>query len=275
MLPLTPGISRLIPGFCALCFALAGTRAVAESALRLPYPDPAAFGVRSASTYDEAGRRVGDASIRLERLANEHVALGLRSGFDRGARIELYAELAPTQVAGTRMLRILRERSQSFDPEGKPLVILLIDHEQGEASCTPPDGEGGKPSVLSLPSPDRVVNVPLNLLFQPLGLGEVESVETQAFFCLGGARLMGFSARLAKEREATNPEGRQIREVRYGPDGKNVFSWLAKTFAPKISFWMDIDDTGAYIAHRMPLYSKGPVVYVIADGIEPGSIIAR
>jgi hypothetical protein len=173
------------------------------------------------------------------------------------------------------MLRILRERSQSFDPEGKPLVILSIDHEKGEASCTPPEGQKGKPSILSLPSPDRVVNVPLNLLFQPLGRGEVERIETQAFFCLGGARLMGFTGRLAVEREATNPDGRRIREIRYGPDGKNLFSWAAKAFAPKISFWMDLDAPGAYVAHRMPLYSKGPVVYVIADGIEPGRIIAH
>lgn len=274
MLLRPPHLWRLFSGLCALCLALSSGDAAAESALALPYPDPASFDPISASTYDEAGQRVGGASIRLELLENENVALRLRSGFDGGARIELDAELAPIQVDGTRMLRILRERSQSFDPDGKPLVILSIDHEKGEASCTPPEGEKGKPSVVALPSPDRVVNVPLNLLFQPLVLSEVDVIHTQAFFCLGGARLMGFTGKRAKERDTPNPDGRKIREVRYGPDGKNLFSWAAKAFAPQISFWMDIDAGGAYVAHRMPLYSRGPVVYVISDGIDPGRVIA-
>lgn len=268
-------LRRLLSPICALCLTLSGAQATAESALELPYPDPASFEPIPASTYDEMGKRVGGASVRLERLENEHVTLRLRSGFDGGARIELDAELAPTQVDGTRILRILRERSQSFDPDGKPLVILLIDHEKGEASCTPPEGEKGKRSVVALPSPDRVINVPLNLLFQPLSRGEVDRVETQAFFCLGGARLMGFTGKLAEEQDAQHLDGRRIREVAYGPDGQSVFSWAAKAFAPDISFWMDSNAAGAYIAHRMPLYSKGPVVYVISDAIEPGRIIVH
>jgi hypothetical protein len=275
-MPLRPLLSsRLLSGFLALLVALCEASAGAESALVLPYPDPASFEPISASTYDELGRRVGDASIRLAKLENGRVALRLRSGFEGGARIELDAELATVEVDGAPALRILRERSQSFDPDGKPLVILSIDHEKGKASCTPPEGERGKPSVVTLPSPDRVINVPLNLLFQPLGRGDVDRIQTQAFFCLGGARLMGFTGKLAELRESTSPDGRKIREIRYGPDGKSVFSWAAKAFAPKISFWLDTNANGAYLAHRMPLYSKGPVVYVITDGIDPGRIISR
>ncbi len=270
-----PRLAQWVAGLCVLCSLLAPTFASAESALELPYPHPAMFAPIAVSTYDDAGQRVGDASIQFEHLDNEHVALRLRSGFDGGARLELDAELEPTQVGEVRKLRVLRERSQAFDPDGKPLVILLIDHEKGEASCTPPTGEGGSPSAIDLPSPDRVVNVPLNLLFQRLGQGRTDVVETQAFFCLGGARLMGFTGELAREREGEQRDGRRIREVRYRPDGKSLFSWAAKAFAPKISFWMDIDDTSAYVAHRMPLYSKGPVVYVIADGIEPSWVITR
>ena len=261
--------------FLALYLALLASQAKAESALQLPYPDPASFGDFTAATYDDAGQRVGDASIQLKRLENGHVTLRLRSGFDKGARIELDSELEPIEAGETPNLRILRERSQSFDPKGKPLVILLIDHEKGEASCTPPEGVKGKASVLALPSPDRVVNVPLNLLFQPLALGEVDSVETQAFFCLGGARMLGFTGRLAKGQGTLDREGRRIREVRYGPDGKNFMSWAAKAFAPKISFWLDVNRRGIYVAHRMPLYSGGPVVYVILDGVEPSSVLAR
>jgi hypothetical protein len=263
--------------FFVLVPLLAATESVAASAFLLPYPNADSFGTFTAATYDDAGRRVGDASIRIEHLENGHVRLQLRSGFDGGARNELEAVLEPAASADAQGLRILRERSQSFDPDGKALVILTIDHEKGEARCTPPEAEGGEASVLTLPSPDRVVNVPLSLLFQPLGEGVVETVETQAFFCLGGARMMGFMGRLAEEDEpgGLDPDGRRIREVRYRPDGKSFFSWAAKALAPKISFWIDVNNRGAYVAHRMPLYSKGPVVYVILDGIEPSSVIKR
>jgi len=258
-----------------LAIALFATAASAESALQLPYPPPEAFGVTPASTYDEEGQRVGDARVQLERLANGHVAVHLRSGFDGGARIALDAELAPIDVDGRRMLRILHERSQSHDPDGKPLVVLEVDHVKGVASCTPPEGDAGDPSQLELPTPDRIVNVPLNLLFQPLANGDTDRVDTQAFFCLGGARVMGFNGKLASPRKNSETGNRKIREVRYGPDGKGLLSWAARPFAPKISFWMDAANNGAYVAHRMPLYSRGPVVYVIAEGIDPEAVITR
>ncbi len=255
--------------------ALLATAAAAESAVVLPYPPPEAFGLIPASTYDEDGKRVGDAVVEIKLLRNDHVAVRLRGGFEGGAGIALDAELAPTEVDGQRMLRILRERSQSHDPDGKPLVTLEIDHEKAEASCTPPEGERGKRSTLELPARDHVVNVPLNLLFKPLGLGKVDRVETQAFFCLGGARVMGFTGELAEAGDISSEDGRKIREVRYGPDGKGLLSWAAQPFAPKISFWMDAAADGAYLAHRMPLYSRGPVVYVIADGIDPKAVLER
>lgn len=261
--------------FLALCLVLASSQAAAESAFLLPYPSPESFGEFSGATFDDSGRRVGDASIHLERLANGDVSLRLRSGFTGGARIELHAELERVVSDATPGLRILRERSQSFDPKGKPLVILSIDHVKGEASCTPPATAGGKASVLPLPKPDRVVNVPLNLLFQLLGPGGVDRIQTRVFFCLGGARMLGFTGKLAGELGEVDPEGRRIQEARYGPDGKSFLSWAAKGFAPKISFWIDVNHPGVYVAHRMPLYSGGPVVYVILDGIEPSRVIAR
>lgn len=275
MLRPTAASPRPLRLLSALCLVLASSQAAAESAFLLPYPSPESFGEFSCATFDEAGRRVGGASFRLERLENGNVTLRLRSGFEGGARIELDAELEQVDSAGKPELRILRERSQSFDPKGLPLVILSIDHEKGEASCTPPEAAGGKASVLRLLSPDRVVNVPLNLLFQPLGLGRVDSIETQAFFCLGGARMLGFSGKLTGVLGEADGEGRRIREVRYGPDGKSFFSWATKALAPKISFWIDVNHPGAYIAARMPLYSRGPVVYVILEGIEPSRVIAR
>jgi hypothetical protein len=246
----------------------------AESVVNLPYPAPDAFRVTPASTFDESGKRVGDASIEISLREDGHVMLQMLSGYEGGARIVLDAELAPVTIAETRMLRVLHESSHSFDPDGKPLVRLDIDHVEGEASCTDPEDKANR-STMPLPSPDRVVNVPLNLLFQPLGQGGLNTINTQSFFCLGGARLMGFNAVLQDKAESNDAPDDHIREIRYAPDGKGLISWAAKAVAPKISFWMNTQDRGAYVAHRMPLYSKGPIVYVIADGVDPKRLISH
>ena len=252
---------------------LAATTAAAESAVDLPYPSAEIFGTTHASTYDLEGERVGPARVEVTKLASGNVAVRLKSGFKDGAQISLEADLAPIMVDGVQKLRILRERSQSVDPNGTPLVILQIDHQRGEASCTDP-GNGDR-SVLELPTPDRVVNVPLNLLFQPLGLGAVTRIHTDVFVCLGGARTLSFFGALAEDQKPLDADGRKIREVRYRPDGESFLSWAAKAFAPKISFWMDTNRNGAYVAHRMPLYSQGPAVYVIANGVDPKNVITH
>ncbi len=261
---------------CAVLVALLGPRvAIAGSAVLLPYPPPEAFGVIPASTYDERGQRVGDGAVLVEELEDGRVAVRLHGGYEEGARIELDAILVPVEVEGQRMLRISSERSQSHDPDGNPLVILEIDHDAGLARCTPPAGASGRVSEIELPSPDRVVNVPLNLLFRSIGLGQRRSVDTQAFFCLGGARVMGFTGEVVKPENESEVAGRVVREIRYGPDGKGLLSWAAQPFAPKISFWVDANGDAAYLAHRMPLYSRGPVVYFVADGVNPELVIER
>lgn len=273
MTPTTPlSLIRML-ALALACSAASSTAVAAESALEIPYP--ASFGLTPAATFDEAGERVGAASIEVSLLDEGNVALTLHSGYDGGARIILRAELAPQKKGEIRTLRILRESSQSFDAAGEPLVLLSIDHEKGVASCIPPEDSGRKTSTVELPSPDRVVNVPLNLLFRPLGTGDVDSVGTQAFFCLGGARIMGFTGKLKEERPRPSDDGRRILEVGYAPDGKGLLSWAAKAVAPPISFWMDVNHDGAYIAHKMPLYTKGPIVYVIADGIDPAWLISQ
>jgi hypothetical protein len=259
---------------CTCILALYSPMSHAESVVNLPYPTPDAFGVTPASTFDETGKRVGDASIEISLREDGHVMLKMLSGYDDGARIVLDAELAPVTVAETRMLRVLHESSHSFDPDGKPLVRLDIDHVEEEASCTDPEDKANR-STMPLPSPDRVVNVPLNLLLRPLGQNGLSTINTQTFFCLGGARVMGFNAVLQDKAEPNGAPDDHIREIRYEPDGKSFISWAAKAVAPKISFWMNTQDRGAYVGHRMPLYSKGPIVYVIADGVDPKRLIAR
>ena len=53
---------------------------------------------------------------------------------------------------------------------------------------------------------------------------------------------------------------------------RRVVSWVADAFLPNLSFWFDPRDEGAYLAHRMPLYRKGPEVMIVKDGIHLGSL---
>jgi len=249
---------------------LAAAEAAGESDLRIPYPEN--FGVIAAATYDEQGRRVGGADLNIELLENGNVTLRVRSGFDGGAQQIVEAELAPFEYDGTKMLRLLRESSRSFDPDGKPLVVLQIDHQEGRATCTPPTGKKKASNTIDLPQNDRVANVPLNLLFTPLALGEIDKLDTQVFFCLGGARLMKFAGRAVDAASLVKDDDLMMRKIIYEPNVSVLYNWAAKALAPKIMFWFDAKQT-KYLAHRLPLYTDGPVVYVIREGISPRAII--
>ena len=76
---------------------------------------------------------------------------------------------------------------------------------------------------------------------------------------------MDFVANLApSSRNGKQPH--KVVEVRYGPDF-GLATVVAQNFVPKLSFWFDPDDREAWIAHRLPLYSRGPEVFVIRDGV--------
>jgi hypothetical protein len=42
---------------------------------------------------------------------------------------------------------------------------------------------------------------------------------------------------------------------------------VAQRFVPKLSFWFHPDEPHRWIAHRLPLYGKGPEVFVVRDGV--------
>ena len=251
------------------CSALLSGGAAAESSLVLP--GPPSLQIIPASTYDLSGHRIGPATLATTRQQNGSIRINVETGSDSGARTVAHADLTP--VDDGNGLRLLREQSQSYDDQGKPLVLLHIDHARGEATCTPPPGSKDEEVRVALPSNDRIANVPLNLLFLPLVQGEVEQLEFQYFLCRGGARVMDFKARLGES--TTGKDGRSIIEVSYGPDLSKFVSWLAKALTPKLSFWFESGDSFGYLAHRMPLYSKGPEVMVIRDGLSPASIAGR
>jgi hypothetical protein len=244
----------------AVALALAAP-ARGESALLLPLPD--AFGAIDAGTFDAEGERVGAASLSVVRRGDGRVELRAESGIEGSARSAVAAVM---EVAdGGRALRLLSQRSESFDTAGRSLGVLSIDHEARSARCGVPAGSGDAPVTLELPAGDRVVNVPLNLLFQRLASGEESEVAFQVLLCRFGARILDARARVATPRGA----GGGLVEVRYELDFGPLLSSLAEPFLPKLSFWFDPDSPGAWVGHRMPLFSKGPTVFVVRSGFSP------
>jgi hypothetical protein len=113
-----------------------------------------------------------------------------------------------------------------------------------------------------------VANVPLNLLFQPLVDGTTDDVTFQLLLCRFGARLVDIDARVASREN--DGDGNSIIEVEYQPNFGGFVSLIAKKWIPKLSIWFDSRGPNEWIAHRIPLYSKGPEVFVIRDGLPSG-----
>ena len=123
-----------------------------------------------------------------------------------------------------------------------------------------------------LPRHDRIANVPLNLLFDPLVKGDVSTVDFQILLCRGDAKLVDFQAKVVRREDGTDGSEHLV-EVRYGPDFGSVFSLLAKAVVPRLSFWFDPASPSPWIAHRMPLYADGPEVFVVRQGIETNTLL--
>jgi len=241
---------------CLLTISAESSRA--ESGLRLDYP--ASVGVIPAATYDMQRKQVGAAELLTETLENGNLRAFSMSGFTGGARSVLAAEFR--QLEPEHHLQPLRQESRSFDPDGKPLGVLSIDHAAGFARCQDP--EGTEVAKLELPEDDRVANITLNLLFLPLVRHETDELRFKLFFCGLGARFVDFTARLAPE--SSNGNGAHVVEVRYGPDF-GFATLVARSFVPKLSFWYDPAEPHRWMAHRLPLYGRGPEVFVVREGV--------
>ena len=258
-------------GLLALAAALCSTDpAWADSELMLPYP--AIYGVIPAATFDTGQQRVGDANLKIEKLEDGTVHIFAESGVDGGARTVATATLAP--IVDTDLLKPVFQQSKSFDSNNNALGVMNIDHGTGEATCSLPrsEGDGMRTQKVSLPNHDRVANVPLNLLFDPLIKGDASTVDFQILLCRSNAKLVDFQARVVRRDDGADGS-EQLVEVRYGPDFGSLFSLVAKAIVPRLSFWFDPASPNPWIAHRMPLYTDGPEVFVVRQGIETNTLL--
>jgi hypothetical protein len=258
----TPCTVALI--LCALAALWVSPTAGAESALRLSRPER--YGDIAAQTFDETGRRIGDAHLRIAQLPNGDVSLLSESRIDGGAANRLTAQLAP--VDGGAHLRPLTEESHTDLSGGSGLGFLRVDHAARLLRCTPPEGE---PVELALPEGERVALAPMNLLFLPLVRGETDEVAFQVAMCQGGPRIVDAKARLAPHPSPDDAAGRLV-EVRYELDFGPVLSSIVKPFLPRFSLWFERAAPGDWMASRMPFYARGPTVLVVRAGLSPDSL---
>lgn len=256
---------RRAPRLLASCLAIAALAAGgarAESGLRLAYPE--AFGTVPAATYDTSRMRVGDAHLVIEKLSDAKVRIFAESGFDGGSRNVATAVLEPS--ADRRALQPVLQESRTFRGDGSLRGILSVDHRTRTATCHRWQGGEATTEQIELPPSDRVANVALTLLFEPLVRGNAASMAFQMFLCEGGARLMDFEAHVERRDEGAHGPGSLV-EVRYRPDLGPIGSFVAQQLIPRLSFWFDPTAPTPWLAYRLPLYSKGPEVIVVRDGV--------
>jgi hypothetical protein len=250
---------------CSIASALGVAAARAESALLLPMPE--SFGEIDGGTFDATGHRVGEARMSVEKRADGHIELRARSGIEGSART--VASAVMELVEAGKSVRLVSQRSESFDESGASLGVLSIDHRSGTARCGAPPGSGAEDAEIALPAADSVVNVPLNLLFERLVRGHAEELSFQVLLCRFGARVVDAHAELA----AKPPGAGGLVEVRYSLDLGPLLSGVAAPFLPTLSFWFDRAHPGAWVAHRMPLFSRGPTVLVVRSGVSPAQLM--
>lgn len=251
-----------------LCAAVA---ARAESGLVLPFP--ASYENIPADTYDQdSGERLGDAYIRLNRAADGRVRMEGKSAIEAGDHTLVEAEMVPHRDGSG--LQLVRQQSRSFDAAGNPMGVLSIDHMSGLGHCTAPfrDGKPGETKSIELPRHDRVANIPLNLLFQPLVSGERNEVKFQIMLCRGGPRIVTAMARVVDRQHETALAESELVHIRYELSLPKLLARMVERWLPHLSFWFDPNDHGAWIGHQMPLYSKGPTVLVVRNGRTPAGL---
>ena len=248
---------------------------------------PGIFEDIRATTFDDKGRAVGKSSFETVideagahhmsvtmaiedggRNVSEAILAPIPNAVERGERADNSKGLTIGPIGPAPGFRILEERSQATRADGVSLDYLVIDHVMRRVSCYPPDRDLTKGRHVDLPREDRVVNVPMQLLFSPLVSRELETLRFQIALCRDGPALYKM---VAVRGPMSHRAGRDVLEIRYGPDLGKTVAWFASRLLPRFSFWFDTRD-GSYLGHRMPLHRKGPRVLLVREGLTPPDI---
>ena len=184
----------------------------------------------AATTFDKQGHAIGTSSFEITTKETGVHRMIVTMAIEGGGRNVSEAMLAPNVAAITgarsenetvqpigpsQSFQLLQQRVQATRADGDVLELLVIDHMKGRVSCYPPNRGLTNGQHIDLPEDDRVVNVPLQLLFLPLVSGEVDSVRFQVALCRDGPVIHKMIAvRGPKSRQL----GRDVLEIRYGPD---------------------------------------------------------
>ncbi len=240
--------------------------ASAESKLVLSMPGE--LGSVAANTFDMDGNPLGQSGLDIEKRPDGSYFMQIDIRIEDGARNHVEATLLPldTFIQGRKGLRVVHQESQTTLESGEALPKLVIDHGAGVARCVPDGMPADQAPSVELPEDDRVANVPMPLLFISLVKGEVERIPFQVVLCRGKPKLRRLVALRIEDPIERN--GRTIVEVRYGPDIGKALSSFAARLIPQFSFWFD-GKTANYLAHRMHLYSGGPEILLIREGVTP------
>jgi len=232
-----------------------------------------------ATTFDEAGRAIGQSRLEIETDADgtRRMLVTMRAS-DGGSNIS-EAQLAPIVGASTAppegeavALRIIEQRSRSQAKNGTALPLLVVDHKAGRVSCYPDEESTVGGRHVAIPDQDRVVNVPMVFFFRPLVRGDVDALRFQIAACGSDGPVL--HNMIAVRGGNHVHEGRKVIEIEYGPDFGKTLAWLASRVLPSYSFWFDAEDE-TYMGHRMPLYRKGPEVTLVRRGMTPPDIGAE
>jgi hypothetical protein len=241
-----------------------------------------------ATTFDTQGRAVGQSSFEVETDERGRHLMRVTMTIEGGGSNISEATLAPIPLApslapptasspkaprdedelGQATLQILEERSQARNAEGDAFPLLVIDHQKGRVSCYPDSKGPSEGEHIDIVGEDRVVNVPMQLLFLPLVRDEVDSLSFQIATCVPGPVL---NRMIAVRGPTKTRDGREIIEIEYRPDLGKTVAWLASRLLPSFSFWFDTSD-GQYMGHRMPLHRKGPEILLVRQGLTPTEI---
>jgi len=206
--------------------------------------------------------------MSLEKTGDARIQLIGTAGVDTGGSTRVEAEFEI--LDGGKQMKLVRQLSESITVEGRSLGTLRVDHEEGIASCSPPPHLNRDVVILPLPRTDRVANVPLHLLFAPLARGEQEELRFDVLLCRDNPRFMEFEAWVIESE--SRAIGTDAVEIRYRPALGSLVGFLAQSIVPDLRFWVDGPEKNRYVGHRMPLYSRGPEIWVLREDVSPSDL---